>query len=486
MGQGQMFCTKWAFNGQAPYLSSDNNGKSNYCARFDLGDGVTGRDSNTPLLQCYVCLSDKSEISAEENMILNNFKINTGVTDDRKIKGCNAYYSHPYGYLTYDKDCGADALDESWDFHSIATLPSYTPASLSYDWSLQDFKIKFATNSIIPSKAWITFQAKDGATLLFNHNIQPVIQSNDNPAISNSLTCKLDTVEYKYYQCQNTGTPLVEGSYTIWFKSMHVILGTHGSKENVQKQLAALSVFVCFRDDKSGSACGRSEKYVIDAPKPVTSDPEKVDEIAYADPLKYDGTEDPIIERINTSFEPQQMNAFGCMSLTFRMQKTPWYADGVLKVLYSNMGGQAPIIPTHPFSRSYCTFTNSQSKVSHDYTSCAYEQVASSSSDYPAGVEITITPKATWKAGLQHRIIWCNHVMPKYDAADPLKTPKLRMQYQLFTSATGRKGEMFSRFEHPTTKARTNTIELASPAEALKPEAKGLTGDGTDGSNYYQ
>ncbi len=166
-----MFCAKWAFDAQAPTLKSDTTGKTNYCARFDLGDDVTGRESSTPTLQCYVCLSDKNTISTEENMLLNNFKINMGVSTDRKIRGCNTYYSHPYGYLIRDKACGADTADESWDYHSIATLPTYTPPKLSYEWTLQDFKIKFVTNSIIPSSAWITFLAKDSATVLFNHNV---------------------------------------------------------------------------------------------------------------------------------------------------------------------------------------------------------------------------------------------------------------------------------------------------------------------------
>ncbi len=164
-------------------------------------------------------------------MRLSNLKINMGVATDRKIRGCNSYYSHPYGYMTHDKDCGVDISDEYWDYNTIASIPAFTPNQLSYDWTLQDFKIKFTTNSIIPASAWINFKAKDPKTLLFNHNVQPVLTSSDDPSVSNALACTLKTSYHKYYQCQNTGGPLIEGSYTVWFKSMHVTDQTSLSRE---------------------------------------------------------------------------------------------------------------------------------------------------------------------------------------------------------------------------------------------------------------
>ncbi len=48
---------------------------------------------------------------------------------------------------------------------------------------------------------------------------------------------------------------------------------------------------------------------------------------------------------------------------------------------------------------------------------------------------------------------------------------------------------MFTRFEHPTTKVRTKTIELSTTTagdDVLKAEALPLTGDTIDGSDWFQ
>ncbi len=268
---------------------------------------------------------------------------------------------------------------------------------------------------------------------------------------------------------------------------MHVVLGTYTSKEKVKEETtAALSVYICFDDDTTDNTCSRSEKYIIDAPKAITTDPLKQSEIAYADPLPYNGEEDPEIKRIRTTFMPQQMNAFGCFSTTFQMQKTPWYAEGTLKVLYANMGGQSPEIDIHPFNRSYCAYIDNNNKISHNYGGCAYSKRLTSTTDHPKGIEVVVSPRMTWNAGLQHTLLWCNHVMPKYETSNPALTPKLRISYELSNASSSRKGEMFTRYVDPVSKARTKTIELASAAEALKPAAKGLTGDTIDGSDTYQ
>ncbi len=116
--------------------------------------------------------------------------------------------------------------------------------------------------------------------------------SGDDASVVQTLFCKLDTARFQYYQCRNDGLALIEGSYTIRFNSMHVDPASLGKKTVQEETKAVLAVSVCFKDDKDGQDCGKSGKYIIDAPAlTVKTDPES--EIAYSSELTYGGAKDP-------------------------------------------------------------------------------------------------------------------------------------------------------------------------------------------------